>query len=277
MKKLFYFLLLLFVSSIASAQSTRQVAESEQIWLGYFNQSRLSDKWGLWTDIHYRTKDNFVEGSYRFLARFAAIHYFTDDFRLLNGYTFNNSFPEEGHLNISQPEHRIWQQLQYITHYNKTRATQWLRLEERWLRKIKNDNELEDGYNYATRLRYNYLLQFPLSKKGIVPKTFSAVVNDEIFVNLGSKVLYNTFDQNRLFVGLAYTISTKSTLQFGYMNVYQQLAAGNKYKNLNTIRVFFFQNFDFRKKKEVKHSCYALRLYNRDDSLNLQKKLDKSI
>jgi hypothetical protein len=29
--------------------------------------------------------------------------------------------------------------------------------------------------------------------------------------------------------------------------------------------------------KEFSNSCYALRLYNRDDSLNLQKKLDKSI
>lgn len=253
MKKTIVLIIFTLSASLSWAQTTRQVVDSEQTWLGYFNQSRLSDKWGIWTDIHYRTKENFVEGSYRFLTRIAAIHYFNDDLRLLNGYTFNNSFPEEGHLNISQPEHRIWQQLQYITHYKKIRATQWLRLEERWQHKIKNDNELADGYNYATRLRYNYLLQFPLSKKGIVPKTFSAVVNDEIFVNLGSKVLYNTFDQNRLFLGFAYTISPKSTIQFGYMNVYQQLAAGNKYKNLNTIRVFFFQNFDFRKKKEDKH------------------------
>ena len=241
-------LMLLLSNSVFAQTQAKQISDAEQTWLGYFTQVRVSNKWGIWTDIHYRTKENFVEGSYRFLARVAAIHYFTDDFRLLNGYTFNNNFPEEGHANISQPEHRIWQQLQFNTFYNKIKATQWLRLEERWLHKIKNDDELADGYNFATRLRYNYLLQIPLSKKGIVPKTFSVVLNDEVFLNLGKNVLYNTFDQNRLFVGFAYTFSPKSTLQFGYMNVYQELAAGYKYKNLNTLRIFFFQNFDLRKK-----------------------------
>jgi hypothetical protein len=33
------------------------------------------------------------------------------------------------------------------------------------------------------------------------------------------------------------------------MNLFQQSAAGNKYKNINAARVFFFQNIDARKKK----------------------------
>ena len=144
-----------------------------------------------------------------------------------------------------------WQQLQLHTKYGKIRTMQWLRLEERWRRNIKNDNELAAVYRFDTRLRFNYMLTIPLSKKGIVPKTFFVAVNDEIFVNFSRKVVYNTFDQNRFFTGLAYQTGAHSKLQLGYMNVYQQLGAGNRYQSAHTIRLFYFQNLDVRKNKKV--------------------------
>jgi hypothetical protein len=39
----------------------------------------------------------------------------------------------------------------------------------------------------------------------------------------------------------------------------------------------FIDSYELRSAESITNSCYALRLYNRDDSLNLQKKLDKSI
>ena len=91
-----------------------------------------------------------------------------------------------------------------------------------------------------------------LSKKGIAPKTFSAVLNDEIFINFSNpnNQTYLPFDQNRFFVGLAYNLDSHSNIQFGYMNVFQQLSVGTKFRNIDAIRIFFFQNFDFRKKKK---------------------------
>ncbi|MBC7489479.1 MAG: DUF2490 domain-containing protein, partial [Glaciimonas sp.] len=77
----------------------------------------------------------------------------------------------------------------------------------------KNDNELADGFRFDERIRYNYLLNIPLSKKGIVPKSFSAVLNDEVMINLTKNNVYNTFDQNRFFIGLAYNFDTHSNLQ----------------------------------------------------------------
>jgi len=37
-------------------------------------------------------------------------------------------------------------------------------------------------------------------------------------------------------------------LQFGYMNVFQQLAAGNQYKSVSAARLLYFHNLDLRKK-----------------------------
>ena len=177
------------------------------------------------------------------------MYYLNDDLKLTNAYNYVNHFPEEAHANISQPEHRIWHQLQLHTKYGKIRTMQWIRLEERFRRKIKNESELAEGYRFDERIRANMLINIPLSKKGITEKTFSAIVNDEIFINLTKNNVYNPFDQNRFFVGVAYNINSHSNFQFGYMNVFQQQAAGYKYKNLNSIRLFFFQNLDLRKGK----------------------------
>lgn len=241
-----FFTLLLAASGGVLAQPVKRVLTEEQTWLGYFNQTRLSNRWGFWFDGHFRATEGFVGEPSKLIFRPGLTYYATDDLKLTNGYAFINHFPELGHANVSQPEHRIWQQVQLHTKYGKVRAMQWLRLEERFRHRIKNDDELGDGYAFDTRIRYNHLLNIPLSKKGIVPKAFSVVLSNEIFINLGPGVVYNTFDQNRLFAGLGYQFSAHGNLQFGYMNVFQQLASGSTYRNVHAIRLFVFQNFDVR-------------------------------
>lgn len=157
------------------------------------------------------------------MFRAGLTYYLNNDLKLTNGYAFTNHFPEQGHANISRPEHRIWQQLQFHQKINKVRAMAWLRLEERFRHKIKNDNELADGYRFDLRLRCNFLVNIPLSKKGIAPKTFSGIITDEIFFNFRNpnNPTYFPFDQNRFFAGLSYDINAHSNFQFGCRNVYQ--------------------------------------------------------
>jgi hypothetical protein len=154
------------------------VQDEEQLWLGYFNQTRLTDKWGIWFDTHFRTTEHFIKEPSKFLGRLGVMYYINDDLKFTNAYNFVNHFPEEGHANVSHPEHRIWHQLQLHTKYGKVRTMQWIRLEERFRRKIKNDNELAYGYRFDERIRANMLINIRLSKKGIAPKTFSAILND---------------------------------------------------------------------------------------------------
>ena len=236
-----------FCSVVSSAQ-TKSTENINRIWLAYFNQTRLSNKWGTWTDIHLRTKENFTDNLSQSIIRLGLTYYVTDAVKLTLGYAFVNDFPADNHKNISVPEHRPWQQIQWHTKYGKQRMMQWLRLEERYRHKILNDNALADGYNFNFRLRYNIWYEIPLSKKELAPKSLSFVVNDEVHVNFGKQIVNNYFDQNRFFVGLKYQTGLHSNLQFGYMNLFQQLAAGNKYRNINVMRLFFFQNLDLRKK-----------------------------
>lgn len=244
--------MLLTIHSSNLFAQTKQTEHINQVWLGYFNQTRFSNKWGAWADLHVRTKEEFFSNFSTGIIRLGLTYYLNDDTKLTAGYSFVNHFPADNHKNISQPEHRPWQQLQWHTKYPKLRLMQWFRLEERWRRKILNDDTLADGYSFNFRLRYNLFAQFPLSKKRFQPGTVSFVANDELHINFGKQIVNNYFDQNRFFLGFNYHVNKHDNLQFGYMNVFQQLAAGNKYRSLNAARIFYFHNLDLRKKATTK-------------------------
>ena len=249
MHKKFYLVSLCLVSvMMGRAQPKKTITDVQQVWVGYFNQTRLTDKFGFWVDLQLRTKDDFVNDLSVSLNRFGLTYYVTDNTKLTAGYAYIVAYPEDNRK-VSIPEHRPWQQVQWNTKYGKKRMMQWLRLDERYRRRLLNDTTLADTYSFNYKLRYNLFYDIPLSKKGIVPKAFSFVINDEIHINFGKQIVLNTFDQNRFYLGFKYQLSEHSNVQLGYMNLFQQLAAGNRYRSIHTARLFFFQNLDLRKKK----------------------------
>ena len=181
------------------------------------------------------------------IVRVGATYYLTDLTKLTAGYAWVVSHPGDNHQFIAQPENRFWQQVQWHTNYPRLRLMQWFRLEERFRRKIKNPHELDEGYNFNFRIRYNFYMAVPISKKAFTAGSLSAILNDELHVNFGKEIIYNYFDQNRFFVGLSYQTSMANNLQLGYLNVFQQLPAGNQYRSINAVRLYFFHNIDLRK------------------------------
>jgi hypothetical protein len=248
MIKRIYFSFIVFIFSEETVFSQKQTTSINQVWLGYFNQSRWSNKWGTWTDLHLRTKEDFFSNFSQSIIRVGGTYYLNDNTKLTAGYAYVSIYPGDNHKNITQPEHRPWQQVQWHTNYSRIRLMQWFRLEERFRHKIKNDDELADGYNFNYRVRYNFYLAASLARKPFTPNSLSFVLNNELHVNFGKEITYNCFDQNRFFVGFAYHTSKTDNLQFGYMNLFQQLPAGNQYKSIHAARLFYFHNLDFRKK-----------------------------
>ena len=240
--------IVLLLTAAQKIHGQKQTVNVGQTWIGYFNQVRYSDKWGSWADIHLRTKEETFSNLSQSIVRIGLTYYLNENTKITGGYAFVNHFPAENHKNISQPEHRPWQQIQWHTKYSRLRLMQWVRLEERFRHKIENDDKLASGYHFNYRVRYNFFLSAPLSKKAFAPKTLSFVANDELHLNFGKEIVYNYFDQNRFFLGLVYHTNTHDNFQFGYMNVFQQQAAGNKYRSIHAIRLFYFHNLDLRNK-----------------------------
>lgn len=249
MKRTLIITVLALSAGCLRAQTIKSTENIQQAWIGYFNQTRFSDKLGIWTDLHLRTKENFTDNFSQSILRLGLTYYINNNTKFTAGYARVFIYPGDNHSGVTRTEHRPWQQLQWHTAFTKTRMMQWIRLEERWRRKILNESTLGDGYNFNWRLRYNIWYEVPLVKNGLIPQSLSFIANDELHINFGKEIVYNYFDQNRFFLGFKYQISKSSNIQAGYMNLFQQLGAGNRYKNINAARVFFFQNFDLRKKK----------------------------
>lgn len=173
-------------------------------------------------------------------------YYFNENIRFYAGYAFAHHYSDGGHL--SKNEHRPWQQILWRQKHNGYATLQWLRLEQRFNKKEVNKT-LVNTFNY--RLRYNFSLSIPLKGKELNDKTPFISIIDEVFINMGDQIVYNVFDQNRFFLGFGYQVNSHLSAQLGYLNVFQQQAAGNKFLNIHAIRLFVFQSFDLRKNEET--------------------------
>ena len=239
------FLLLLLFAPVSHAQQ-KTTQQAEQLWAGYFNQTRLTGKLGFWLDLQLRTREDFVQDLSQFIVRPGLTYYLNDATKLTAGYAYIHHYPADAHKQIAQPEHRPWQQLQWHTRYGKLRTMQYLRLEQRYRRKILNDSTLASGHNFNHRLRYAFLLQVPLAQE-VRKGSFSLIANDEVHIAFGKQVL-NYFDQNRFFLGFAYHVNAHDNVQLGYMNLFQQLGGVGSYRSIHAARIFYFHNLDLRRK-----------------------------
>jgi hypothetical protein len=142
-------------------------------------------------------------------------------------------------------ENRIYEQAQITTKIAKVSLFQRLRNEQRWQQKIANDKTT--GQNkFTDRIRYLLSFNIPVFKD---PKYPALVVADELCIQFGKEVVYNTFDQNRVFLGIKQKLTKDLSFDLGYMLVKQQKASGYQYDVNETFRWFFYYFPDWRKKK----------------------------
>jgi hypothetical protein len=203
----------------------------------------------MWLDGSARTREDWLSAWSQVLGRVGATYYINNNVKLTAAYAYVHSYPAAPHTGVARPEHRPWQQIQWHNNKPNLRVMQWVRLEERFRRKIAAPDQLGEGHDFNYRVRQNILLLFPLSKKPFEAGTLSAIANNEVFLNFGKEIVLNTFDQNRLFFGLAYHVNAHDQVHAGYMNLYQQQPSGSQYRMVHTARISYFHNLDLREKK----------------------------
>ncbi|WP_165840993.1 DUF2490 domain-containing protein [Larkinella punicea] len=97
-------------------------------------------------------------------------YYVSDQVRFTAGYAYARLYPAlpptPGADPLVRPEHRFWQQINWQGHFKRLHLNQWIRAEERNVRKTLG-NELADGYSFNYRFRYMITVQVPL--KGDTP------------------------------------------------------------------------------------------------------------
>ena len=248
-KNVICFVVVMVLVLSLKAQNTKSTKKFNQLWFSYHNQTRLTEKWELSADVQLRTREDFVDQFSQRILRLGLSWYLNSVTKFSVGYAYSTVYTTVVNKNITQPEHRPWQQFQWETKHGKAKLVQRVRLEERFRREILHDTIVSNNYKFNFRIRYNIGYEIPLSKYGLVPKRFSLILNEDISINLGKEIVYNYFDQNRLFAGLKYQINRQHNLTVGYMNLFQQTAAGNKYIHINGVRFIYFQNFNWVKNR----------------------------
>jgi len=244
------FLLISFAPVSITAQQAKQIHHQEQLWISLNNTIKFSEKWGMIADFHMRSSI-FVNDPNFYFVRFGANYWINKQVSTAAGY---------GHMWLANPvgdsfvysnENRIYEQLQYSGKMKNTGLLLRFRNEQRWQQKLKNGAKTDET-RFTNRVRYLTNVNFQVFKNAKLPRL---MVADEICIQFCKEVIYNTFDQNRLSLGIQQKLSKTFSMDLAYMLVYQQKYSGYQYDLNNTLRLFFYWTPDFSKsaKPEAHH------------------------
>lgn len=113
-------------------------------------------------------------------------------------------------------EFRIWEQLSVTSYSSRIKFEQRYRLEQRFVE--------ETGYHNRFRIRLQALI--PLNHSSLIPGTIYTNTSNEFFLTNDRPF----FDQNWLFLGLGYQLTTKFAFHVGWLNRVNQSATYNVVK-----------------------------------------------
>jgi hypothetical protein len=190
--------LVLFVATAGiTARSAAQ--EDFQIWLPLTLTARYTESFGGYYEIQPRLGDDASEVT-QLILRTSLDWYFAPGWAASLGYGWTPTISPR-----YADENRIYQQLRYIGEGKFGQVTSRTRFEQRWIQNTSGT---------ALRLRSLLRGQIPLTDD----RAWSAVVSDEVFVNLDSVTdgPQAGFDQNRFFLGVNRVLHPRASIDVGY-------------------------------------------------------------
>lgn len=165
-------------------------------------------------------------------------------------YTWNYKYGEQP-THFVNNEHRIWGQVMYKHHISRFNINHRVRLEQRYIQvhSERGGAVIDEGYDIRqNRVRYRFATTFPIGREKIEAKTYFGSLYDEAFLSWGEGVTFHEPDQNRIFAGVGYQVTSPLAIQAGFL--YQMLikANGTKQENNCGIQVQLTYNLDLTKR-----------------------------
>ena len=242
--KIYILAILLIAAVSAQSQRTREVQEQNHFWWSVNSVARISDRFSIVGDLHIRRTD-FLKNNNFFYTRLGLGYHITEQLSVQASGGHMWLANRNGATELFSNETRLVEQIQLQDKIGRVQVSHRLRVEQRWVQRVVNFQPV-DATRYLNRYRYQVGILIPVSKNTKLPRI--AVV-DELLLQSGKDIVYNHFDQNRLFLGLRQQVTPSLAFDFGYMQVFQQRLSGYQYNRNHTIRWFFFWQPDWRKKK----------------------------
>lgn len=229
----------------------KQITRQSLYWVRYYGKYRFSPKWGATLELEDRRFFHDNRNLNWLLPRVAVTRSLGSGWSAAAGFTYylsdNPQDPDQS-VALTVPELRPHEELTYQQKTGNLSIKHRYRLEERFTR--KNDGtELQSGYDFKWRLRYQLQLQYPLIKRKTAAGTLTIKASDEILLNLGHSVVRHLFDQNRIYVALNYSISKSVQAELGYLDWFQERSSGDQYYRRDIARLTMYHTLNFYHRK----------------------------
>ncbi|MDN3690431.1 DUF2490 domain-containing protein [Cyclobacterium jeungdonense] len=235
-------------SSLPEKKYTRQSG----LWLGMYTKYKIGEKLFYYGEYHMRRRDHLINNMAQIYLRFGLSYLVNEKFEVTGGivtpfyWAPEGQYSDEEQIDKVVNQFRFWQQFLFIQSMGRVKIYHQIRIEQRW----KRDYIIDSPFKLTHRMRYKISTYIPLNKPKLQDKTLFFSGYNEIFIQAGKPVLYNYFEDNRLFLGLGYVINENFQLQAGYMKSIQQRERGFDLNNRDIIRFSVYHNLDFTKRKK---------------------------
>ncbi len=239
LQKLLLIVLILFSISLMAQRNT---TNQNLMWFGYFLSLHGNKGWYLQTEVQERYFVN-PTAQHQFLIR-SHLHKTLGNSGWETSFGMcvflQNSNKPKAAVQLTIPELRPHLELAYKQKLKGFVLDHRYRAEARFFHYTNPEkSELEEGF-YFGNFRIRYRLQATVSVWKINDKQQLKVkLSDEILVNAGDQIVKNVFEQNRVYAGLSFDVTTNFTIDVGYLNWFQQRPDGDFY-NRNILRFTVF-------------------------------------
>ena len=205
--------LLCLISATLAVPAQAQVDEDQLggwymlFWGKSFDESR----WGLQGDFQFRNWD--VDGDLEQWLLRSGVTYRPEGSSVLLTFGYANIRSGAfGPSDASNREDRVYQEALIAQRVGaRLRLRHRFRLEQRWV----------DGQDFRTRARYALFADVPLNGESMGAGAVYLALYNELFLNgerdIGDGRSVDTYDRNRTYAALGYTVSDRLKVQGGYM------------------------------------------------------------
>ncbi len=227
-KGAFYFTVLFVLASYLPAYAQKNVSHQNLLWMRYFLRVRLNETWQVRQELEERTYW-FPWRQHHILARTMAERKIGEGWSVSAGFAgFLQSLPQDPKVR----DYTIQAELRPIIELSYRHGlSEKFSLQHRYLTEFRFIEESDGGFEYTNnRTRYRAEIRYQASP------TVALTAFDEVFLNIGSNIVGNVFDQNRYGASILYMPGPRFGFELGYFNWFQQRPTGIDFYNRNIIR-----------------------------------------
>jgi hypothetical protein len=232
-----------FFALPAEAQTSTKILDlNRHGWYIYSGDHDIKGRWGVHFDGQWR-RANVITAWQQYQARPGLNYRVNPNLLLTAGYAYTRTYPY-GDFPVREafPEHRIYQQAllkhakQFVT------LQQRFRLEQRF---IRYPNTLDRSWTYQNRFRYMLKADFPIRRKPDGTRSWYLPIYNEVLIGIPPNYGARLWDQNRLFIGVGYSLGKPGNVEIGYLNQFSGQRNGRVFEFNSTLAVTFSSNYSF--------------------------------